>query len=56
MKEVVVYNTYYEAFEAFKESVFGFFETLNTLPQDSDLGKRFRSRIGDRFRVVMPVC
>ncbi len=56
MKEVVVYNTYYEAFESFKEAVIGFFETLNTLPQNSELGKRFRTRIGDRFRVVASSC
>jgi transposase len=56
MKEVVVYNTYYEEFEAFKEAIVGFFETLNTLPQDSELGKRFRTRIGDRFRIVTPSC
>jgi len=55
MKEVVVYNTYYEEFEAFKETVFGFFETLNALPQDSELGRRFKSRVRDKFRVVDPV-
>lgn len=52
MKEVVVYNTYYEEFESFKDAVMGFFETLNVLPQNSEFGKRFRTRIGDRFRMV----
>lgn len=56
MKEVVVYNTYYEEFEVFKEAIIGFFETLNTLPQDSDWGKRLRARIRDKFRVVTPPC
>jgi len=56
MKEVVVYNTYYEEFEAFKEAIFGFFETLNTLPQDCEFGRRFRSRVRDKFRIVDSHC
>ena len=56
MKEVVVYNTYYEEFETFKEAILGFFETLNALPQDCEFGKRFRSRIRDKFRIVDSPC
>jgi transposase len=56
MKEVVVYNTYYEEFGAFKDAVMGFFGLLSTLPVDSELGQRFRSRIRDRFRVVDQAC
>jgi transposase len=55
MKEVVIYNTYYEEFETFKEAMLGFFETLNILTPDSELGMSFRSRVGDRFRIV-PDC
>lgn len=54
MKEVVIYNTYYEEFEAFKEAIFGFFDNLNLLSHDSEMGKGFRSRIRDKFRVVSP--
>jgi len=55
MKETVIYNTYYEEFEVFREAVLGFFNTLNILSPDSQLGKRFRSRVRDRFRLVMPI-
>lgn len=54
MKECVVYNTYYEEFEAFKEAVLGFFNTLNALAPDSELGMSFRSRVRDKFRVIRP--
>jgi transposase len=56
MKEVVVYNSYYEEFEAFKDAVHGFFETLNNSPPHSQLGERFRLRIRDRFRVIDALC
>jgi transposase len=56
MKEVVVYNTYYEEFEAFKEAILGFFETLNALPHDCEFGERFRSRVRDKFRIVDSFC
>lgn len=56
MKEVVVYNTYYEEFEAFKEVVLGFFDIWNALPEDSELGRQFKSRIRDKFRVANPIC
>jgi transposase len=52
MKEVVVYNTYYEEFEAFKDSIMGFFSLLNTSTPDSEFGLRFRKRIQDRFRII----
>jgi transposase len=55
MKEVVVYNTYYEEFMAFKDAVMGFFNQLNASPPDCEFGRRFRSRIRDKFRVVTPV-
>jgi transposase len=52
MKERVIYNTYYPEFEDFKSAVFGFFATLSMLAAESVLGKDFRSRIGDRFRLI----
>lgn len=52
MKERVIYNTYYREFEDFKSAVFGFFTTLSSLVAESVLGKDFRSRIGDRFRLI----
>ena len=50
MKERVIYNTYYEHFEDFKEAVLGFFELLPTLGEESVLGQSLRSRVRDRFR------
>ena len=52
MKEVVVYNTYYQEFEDFRVAIFGFFKSLSGLDPGSYLGKSFRSRIRDRFRAV----
>lgn len=52
MKETVVYNTYYEEFEEFREAIFGFFETLSGLDPGSEFGRSFRSRIRDKFRAI----
>ena len=52
MKERVIYNTYYPEFEDFKEAVFGFFATLSALAEDSVLGRDFRSRVRDKFRLI----
>jgi hypothetical protein len=52
MKERVVYNTYYEHFEDFKEAILGFFEVLPTLGENSVLGQSLRSRVRDRFRAI----
>lgn len=52
MKEVVVYNTYYEAFEDFRSSIFGFFRSLRGLDPGSDLGRSLKSKIRDKFRAV----
>jgi transposase len=52
MKEVVVYNTYYEEFNDFRIAIWGFFRTLSGLDPGSQLGKDFRKRIRDRFRAI----
>jgi transposase len=52
MKELVVYNTYYESFNEFKLAVFGFFKILPTLAPESIIGQNFRSRIRDKFRPI----
>ena len=41
MKERVVYNTYYEHFENFKDAIFGFFSLLSDAGKDSELKKNF---------------
>jgi len=52
MKERVIYNTYYQEFEDFRNAVFGFFAALSTLAAESVLGQNFRSRIRDKFRPI----
>ena len=52
MKERVIYNTYYEHFEDFKEAIFGFFATLSTVTAESILGQSLRNRVRDKFRPI----
>jgi transposase len=52
MKEVVVYNTYYEEFDDFRSAILGFFKSLSGLDPGSELGRSFRSRIRDKFRAM----
>ena len=43
MKEAVVYNTYYEEFETFKEAILGLFNLLQDSPSDSRFGQHLRN-------------
>jgi transposase len=52
MKERVIYNTYYEHFEDFKEAIFGFFAVLSTATTESVLGQALRGRVRDKFRPI----
>ena len=52
MKERVLYNTYYEHFDDFKQAIFGFLESLSRLDPESELGQAFSSRVRDRFRAI----
>ena len=52
LKERVIYNTYYEYFEEFKDAVFGFFDTLSTADMESALGQSLKSRVRDKFRTI----
>lgn len=52
MKQRVLYNTYYEYFDDFKQAVFGFLEGLSRLDPQSELGQAFSSRVRDRFRAI----
>jgi len=56
MKERVIYNTYYEYFEDFKEAVIGFFAALPTIGVESVLGRSLRSRVRDKFRPMGASC
>ena len=52
LKERVIYNTYYEEFEEFRDAVFGFFDILSTTDMESALGQSLRSRVRDKFRPI----
>ena len=52
MKETIVYNTYYDAFEDLRSAIFGFFSSLGGLDPGSELGQSFRTRIRDKFRAI----
>jgi len=52
MKERVIYNTYYEHFEDFKEAILGFFAVLSTVTAESVLGQSLKNRVRDKFRVI----
>ena len=52
MKECVIYNSYYEGFDEFKNAVFGFFEILSSLDPNSILGQTFKNRVRDKFSPI----
>ena len=52
MKERVIYNTYYPAFDDFRASVLGFFFALSVLDATSVLGQELRSRVRDKFNAI----
>lgn len=52
MKERVIYNTYYSEFDEFKSAILGFFALISSPSSDSELGKCFRSRVRDKFRII----
>jgi transposase len=52
MKERVIYNTYYEYFDDFREAVLGFFAVLSTVTAESILGQTLRGRVRDKFRPI----
>jgi len=52
MKERVIYNTYYEHFEEFKNAIFGFFTVLAKATPESILGQALRRRVRDKFRPI----
>jgi len=52
MKERVMYNTYYENFDAFRNAVLGFLESVSSLNSTSILGLEFAHRVRDRFQAI----
>ena len=52
MKQRVLYNTYYECFDDFKEAVVGFLESFSRMDPESELGLAFASRLRDHFRAI----
>jgi transposase len=54
MKERVMYNTYYQEFEDFRNAIMEFLRSLSGLDPGSELGKYFRSRVRDKFTPITP--
>jgi transposase len=52
LKERVIYNSYYEDFEEFRDAIMGFFDVLSTADIRSVLGQSLRSRVRDRFSPI----
>ena len=52
MKERVIYNTYYQYFEGFRDAIMGFFDVLSTASAESMLGQALRSRVRDKFSPI----
>lgn len=52
MKETVLYNTYYDCVDAFRSAIFGFFNALSRCDPTSELFRRFRRRVRDKFRPI----
>ena len=52
MKERILYNTYYQDFDDFKQVIFGFLESVSNLDPLSTLGRAFSTRVRDHFRAV----
>ena len=48
MKERVMYNSYYESFEGFRNAVLGFLRLVSELDPESKFGKELRSKVRDR--------
>lgn len=51
-KEKIIYNTYYQEFEDFKQAVFGFFKGLSNIQPESELGQAFMKRVKDNFSPI----
>lgn len=52
MKERVIYNTYYQHFDDFRNAIFGFLKLVSELDTESKLGSELRSRVRDQFRPI----
>lgn len=52
MKERVMYNSYYESFEGFRNAVLGFLRLVSELDPESKFGKELRSKVRDRFTPI----
>ena len=52
MKERVLYNTYYQEFDDFKNAIFGFLENISYLDPQSVLGQSLASRVKDNFKAI----
>ena len=52
MKEKIIYNTYYQEFEDFKNAILGFFDGLANIHPESELAQAFMQRVKDNFSPI----
>lgn len=52
MKERVMYNSYYQYFDDFRQAIFGFLSSVSRFDPKSDLGQAFSSRVRDHFHAI----
>ena len=52
LKQRVIYNTYYEYFDDFKQAVFGFLSSVSNIDPLSILGQEFSKKVRDCFQAI----
>lgn len=59
LKQRVIYNTYYEYFDDFRQAVFGFLSSVSNIDPLSTLGQEFAKKVRDCFQAIgapLPKC
>lgn len=52
LKQRVIYNTYYEYFDDFRQAVFGFLNSVSNIDPLSILGQEFSKKVRDCFQAI----
>ena len=52
LKQRVIYNTYYEYFDDFRQAVFGFLSSISSIDPLSILGQEFSRKVRDCFQAI----
>ena len=52
MKELMLYNVYYESFKDFRNAILGFLQAVSNHEPESNFGRELRSKVRDKFRAM----